>query len=187
MAVPAYVYTYIDALIGREGGYSNNKADQGGETMWGVTIAVARSYGYGGHMIDLSRETAVQIYVERYFLLPKLDRINDVFPELAEEMLDTGVNCGQTVPVKFLQRALNVLNRQGKLFPDMRVDGVVGPMTIAALKAFLSARGEPGRAVLMTLMNALQATYYIAIAEERETNEEFVFGWILNRVVGEVA
>jgi hypothetical protein len=29
----------IDGVIGREGGYSNNPNDSGGETMWGVTIA----------------------------------------------------------------------------------------------------------------------------------------------------
>ncbi|MES2753138.1 MAG: glycosyl hydrolase 108 family protein, partial [Pseudomonadota bacterium] len=31
------IATLIDAVIGREGGYSNHPADRGGPTRWGVT------------------------------------------------------------------------------------------------------------------------------------------------------
>ena len=56
----------IDGVIGREGRYSNNPADRGGETMWGITAAVARANGYAGAMRDMPRETAKDIYHRRY-------------------------------------------------------------------------------------------------------------------------
>ena len=53
---------------------------------------------------------------------------------MAEELLDTGVNCG-TGFAKPLQRALNLLNNQGKAgYADLEVDGVYGSETLRALK-----------------------------------------------------
>ncbi len=63
-------------------------------------------------------------------------------PDIAAEMCDTGVNMGPTVATKMLQRWLNVFNRGGKLYPDMDVDGRIGPRTIAALRAYLGNRGK---------------------------------------------
>ena len=62
----------FDALIGNEGGYSNNAADPGGETMWGITKRVAVASGYMGQMKDLPRETAKQIAKKNYWLLSAL-------------------------------------------------------------------------------------------------------------------
>lgn len=47
--------TAFDRLLGNEGGYVNNPADPGGETNWGVTVAVARASGYTGAMRDMTR------------------------------------------------------------------------------------------------------------------------------------
>ena len=173
----------IDALIGREGGYSNNPADAGGETMWGITIEVARTFGYTGPMRDLPRATAVQIYRSRYWLQPKFDLIDAVSPALAEKLFDIGVNSGQTTGVRFLQRALNVLNQNGRAFPDIAVDGGIGALTIAALKAFLAARGADGHRVLLGMVAAQQSVYYIECAEKRPANETFEYGWQLNRAL----
>ena len=48
----------FDHTVGKEGGYSNHPSDRGGETMWGITIAVARDYGYSGNMREMPVETA---------------------------------------------------------------------------------------------------------------------------------
>ena len=54
---------------------------------------------------------------------------------MAEELLDTGVNCGTGFAKPLLQRALNLLNNQGKAgFPDLVIDGVYGSETLRALK-----------------------------------------------------
>ena len=176
----------IDATIGKEGGYVNNPNDAGGETKWGITVAVARQYNYFGRMVDLPRETAVRIYKEAYFIEPGFDKILTLSPSIADEMFDTGVNCGVSVPAKFLQRSLNVLNRSHSakpMFDDLTVDGKLGPKTYAALAALLALRGAQGEVVLLRMLNALQGAYYIEITERREKNEDFTFGWFLHRVV----
>ena len=180
------IESIIDATIGKEGGYVNNPNDAGGETKWGITVAVARQYNYFGRMVDMPRDVAVRIYKEAYFLEPGFDRILALSPSIADEMFDTGVNCGVSVPTKFLQRSLNVLNKSHTpkpLFDDLVVDGKLGNKTFAALAAFLALRGAQGELVLLRMLNALQGAYYIEITERREKNEEFVFGWFLHRVV----
>ena len=62
-------------VIEREKGYSNNPADAGGETMWGITVATARRLGYTGPMRDLPRDTAAAIYMREYVTAPGFGRI----------------------------------------------------------------------------------------------------------------
>lgn len=172
----------IDKLVGREGKYSDHPADKGGPTMFGVTEAVARRNGYTGPMQDMPRATAVAIYKSIYWHAPHFDVVADASPKIAEEMLDTGVNQGVMWPGRYLQRALNVLNKGESLFPDLKVDGTVGGQTINALRAFLAARGTDGETVLLRMLNAQQAVRYMEIAEGDETQEAFAFGWVLQRV-----
>ena len=68
----------IDDVIAAEGGYVNDPADAGGETMYGITAAVARANGYSGPMSALPRSLAVQIYSTRYVFEPKFDRVGEV-------------------------------------------------------------------------------------------------------------
>lgn len=173
---------YINALIEREGGYTNHPSDKGGPTMYGITEHVARAFGYQGPMQDMPRATAVQIYKDRYWFQPKFSEVNEWSSKIAEELLDTGVNMGPAVAAKFLQRALNTLNRSGKLYPDITVDGGIGNMTIASLRSFLNARGGDGEKVLLRMLNAQQSVRYMEIAEKDQSQEEFEFGWQLHRV-----
>lgn len=175
---------YIADLIRREGGYVDHPADRGGPTMYGITELVARAYGYSGPMQSMPRALAVQIYTERYWIDPKFHLVHDHSAAVAEELLDTGVNMGPMVASRFLQRALNVLNAQGKTYPDIAVDGVIGRMTLAAMQAFLRHRGKDGHVVLLRMLNAQQAVRYMEIAEGRSSQEDFMFGWILHRVGG---
>jgi lysozyme family protein len=169
-------------LINIEQGYSNNAADSGGETNHGITVAVARAYGYTGSMRDMPKEVARAIYLERYWRQPRFDQVAQISAAVAHELFDTGVNMGQAVAGKFLQRALNLLNRRASLFPDIAADGLIGSMTIAALKAFLRSRGADGEKVILRMLNAQQSVRYMEIAERREKDEDFMFGWNLNRV-----
>lgn len=179
------VYEAIERTIGKEGKYSDNPHDAGGKTMWGITEAVARKNGYAGDMRNLPRSTAVAIYANEYFIAPRFSDIVPVSTAIAEELFDTGVNMGTSIPGQFLQRSLNVLNMSHKntpLFEELVVDGKIGPATIRALTAFLKIRGKDGELVLLTMLNCLQGTRYIELAERREANEEFVYGWFKHRV-----
>jgi lysozyme family protein len=174
----------ITSLIQREGGYSNNPADKGGETTWGITVAVARAFGYTGPMNAMTQQVARDIYAQRYWHAPRFSDVAIVSALVAEELLDTGVNMGPSVAGKFLQRALNVLNQGNKAYPNIAVDGAVGNMTIAALKAFLAVRGNAGETVLLRMLNAQQSVRYIELAEANVSQESFEYGWQLNRVGG---
>ena len=173
----------IDELIEREGGYVTQPADKGGPTRFGITEAVARAHGYAGAMASLPRDEAVAIYRRLYWLRPRFDQVAERVPRVAAELFDTGANMGPAVAATFLQRALTALNRGGNDFPDLVPDGRVGPVTLAALDAFLEARGRRGgETVLLRALEALQGERYLRLAEKRPANEAFLYGWLANRI-----
>lgn len=172
----------IDKIIEIEGGYVDDPSDSGGETNYGVTIAVARKYGYEGDMKDLPRDLAFKIYSDKYWDALKLDDVCELSPGIARELADTGINMGVGRAGKFLQRSLNSLNNGGSYYPDIAVDGMVGKRTIVALTSFLDLRGNEGKTVLLNMLNCLQGEFYISLAERREKDEKFVYGWFKHRV-----
>lgn len=172
----------IADIIRAEGGYVNDARDAGGETNWGITIAVARANGYDGAMRDMPRSTAERIYRKRYVEAPGFDKIATLSPAIGAELVDTGVNMGPQVAARFLQRALNSLNRGQADYADLIVDGDAGDATRAALAIFLAKRGGQGLTVMLRALNALQGERYISISEARSANEAFVYGWLANRV-----
>ena len=108
-------------LLGHEGGYSNHSKDRGGETMWGVTIAVARANGYQGAMKDLPVSKAKEIYKQAYWNTIRADELP---VEIRYLVFDAAVNSGVKQAVKWLQRAVG-----------SQEDGVVGKDTLEACKA----------------------------------------------------
>lgn len=170
-------------LLRVEGGYSNHPSDRGGETMWGVTIGVARENGYTGAMRDMTKEQAFAIYRRAYWERPGFHLIGDVSPKIAEELFDTGVNMGVGIPGVWLQRALNALNSNGQHYADIMVDGQVGPATARALSALIAKRGRvDAEKVILRALNAFQAVRYIELCEKRQANEAFGWGWLSQRV-----
>ncbi|HDH7761534.1 TPA: hypothetical protein PJH42_005219, partial [Escherichia coli] len=135
-----------------------------------------------GDMRDLTRGQALEILEADYWYGPRFDQVEDLSPDIAAELCDTGVNMGPTVASRMLQRWLNVFNQQGKLYPDMDTDGRIGPRTINALRAYLQKRGKDGELVLVKALNCTQGDRYLELAEKREANESFVYGWMKERV-----
>lgn len=172
----------FESILGKEGGYVNHPDDKGGPTKWGITEKVARAHGYKGDMRELSRQSARQILEADYWYGPRFDQVSDISSEIAAELCDTGVNMGPSVATKMLQRALNVFNLNGKLYPDMDIDGLIGPRTINALRSYLKNRGKEGERVMLTALNCAQGERYIELAEKRQANESFVYGWMKERV-----
>ncbi len=169
----------ISEIIKVEGGYVNDPSDSGGETNFGITVAVARQFGYVGAMRDMPRSVAFDIYSAKYWDAVKGDEMVKLSEHVAEEVVDTSVNMGPGRAGKFLQRALNVLNKRGSLYKDLTVDGAIGKATVSALRAYLDGRDEE---TLVKALNCLQGAYYITLAERREKDERFVYGWFKNRV-----
>lgn len=171
----------IERLIGKEGKYSNHPSDTGGETMWGVTWRVARANGYQGPMKSMPRDEAKRIYKSEYYIKPGFDVVAKYSARIAEELFDTGVNMGQSVPARWLQRLLNALNRQGKDYGDIVVDGQLGNQTFNALQCYFKAR-PAAELILLRGLNCLQGERYITLAEGRGANEDFLNGWLEHRV-----
>lgn len=170
----------INRIISIEGGYSNDPADSGGETNYGITKGTAMAYGYKGAMSKLPRELAFSIYEDKYWDSVKASLIACLAVSIAEEVVDTAINCGPSRASKFLQRSLNVLNNKEKHYQDIAVDGRIGNITLYALEQYLKVRDE---AVLLSMLNVLQGAFYVELAERREKDEKFVYGWLKNRVI----
>ena len=139
----------IADLLGIEGDYSDDPADSGGKTRFGITEAVARRHGYTGPMRELPAATAKAIYRADYWDAQSLDTIAMLSYSIAWEIFDTGVNMGTSQAGEFLQMSLNAFNRQATHYPDIEVDGEIGPATIDALAAFLKRRGKDGETVML--------------------------------------
>lgn len=172
----------IEATIGKEGGYSNHPSDTGGATMWGITERMARKHGYRGDMRQLPRATAVAIYRQEFAIDPGFAAVAAISPAIGEELFDTGVNMGPSVPARWLQEWLNAFNGQGKLYPDIEEDADIGPGTLVALRAFLKTRGADATTVMVRALNCSQGERYKALARGRPANEDFIYGWVRARV-----
>lgn len=171
----------ISRVIAAEGGYSNNPADKGGETMYGITIAVARVNGYQGPMRDLPLDLARLIYNKRYVIEPKFDQVAALNINIAMELIDTGVNMGPHRAAEFLQRWLNGFNFGGQ-YQELFIDGRLGAVSLDALAKFLHWRKGEAEEVMLKALNGVQAARYLEIAEANKTQRMFLFGWVKERV-----
>lgn len=171
-----------------EGGYVNDSDDVGGETYKGV----ARRYNptwAGWKVIDKLKNQAG--FPRSAYIDSALDdMVKDFYKALywdvnlldycasqlvANEMFDTGVNMGTGRAGKFLQKALNLLNKNGKLYRDVVEDGRLGKNTLKALEGCLSYRGDE---YLFKLLNILQGNHYINYMTKSPTQEKYAYGWL---------
>ena len=177
-AISAGALAIIAAVLNLEGGYVNNPKDPGGETNHGVTVAVARENGYTGSMKDMPVEFAQGVYYNQYLVQPGFYPLVQIQPALAEKLVDAGVNTGTARPSRWFQQSLNALSNNGKSYPQINVDGKVGPQTIQTYQALERVRGRVKACQLMLkLLDAYQATHYLNI-----NNPTFTVGWIDHRI-----
>lgn len=144
----------FDALMGNEGKFVDNPKDPGGATMWGVTERVARACGWTGAMKDLPRDTAKKFAKWLYWDPLKCDEYDT---RVAFQIFDANYNGGH--PVIWMQGAAGV-----------KVDGLIGPATVAAVKAV-----PPWQFILR--WNSLRLRYYTSL----KTWLDFGKGWA-NRI-----
>lgn len=167
-----------------EGGYANNPADTGGETWKGIARKKHPDW-QGWQLIDKAKHgdfpanlysiPNLQNLVESFYKVKfwdylKLDQVNN--QKIANELFDTSVNMGQGIAALFLQRSLNVSNRNGKDYAELQVDGNIGPVTIATLN------NHPRPEQVLKLLNTLQGARYISICEANPSQEIFLNSWL---------
>ncbi|WDR06391.1 glycoside hydrolase family 108 protein [Devosia rhodophyticola] len=121
--------TCLALVLQLEGGYADNPADPGGATNMGITRKTLAAWRHISPWTDLrktevknlDRGEAARIYRANYW-----DVIwgKDLPAGVDLALFDFAVNSGPDRAVKMLQRLL-----------DVEVDGIVGPQTLAALRA----------------------------------------------------
>lgn len=176
--------------MNHEGGYANNPRDTGGETYKGIARnfwpkwpgwqnidLIKLNYGVEADKINKAGEQNAELqthvlgfYKANFWDVLKLDEITN--EALAVELFDTGVNCGTSIAALFLQRALNVSNKDGKEYPDMVLDSKIGPKTVSI------ANSHPRPNDVLKLLNVLQGARYVSICEHNTTQETFLRSWL---------
>ena len=106
-------------VIKIEKGYVNSEFDRGGETKFGISKKTYPELD----IANLTLEKAKTIYFYDFWNCDLLRLSNIPDKEIAIELLDTSVNMGQEVAGKFLQTALNHMNRNQRIYKDLLVDG----------------------------------------------------------------
>lgn len=180
--------TIIQRVIARESAqFTNNPADSGGPTKYGITQAsLSRYLGRPALVADvqmLDAQAARDFYFWMQVHEPEFDAIEAINAAIAAELIDTGTLCGPARAAIFLQRALNAMNNQGTLYADVAVDGDAGFKTREALRLYLAARGQEGAAVMVAALNAQLGAFLIELATARPKDETFCYGWLKARVL----
>lgn len=139
-------------LIGFEGGLSNNAADKGGLTKYGIAKAAHPNID----IANLTQDQAKAIYLSEYWNTSGCVKLK---AELQYIHFDTAVNMGIGTAIKLLQKA-------GGVF----VDGVLGDNTVRA-----ATNVSPEGYLLCRLM------HYNAIIAGDPSQLVFCKGWT-NRV-----
>lgn len=177
------VVAIIGGVFAIEGGFIDHPSDPGGATNHGVTEKVARKHGYRGDMRALPKDEAARIYNVDYIVKPGFTPLVDLSKPVAEEVIDSGVNAGPARPSRWLQIALNSLNRRGADYPNIAVDGKVGPGTLAAYRNLQRKRGAAAACeMVVKLLDAQQAAHYLRLASNDNAYEDFMPGWTMNRL-----
>lgn len=177
--VSAAVAGIIGAVLLAEAGYVNHPSDPGGETNYGITKQVAVANGYYGPMKSMPKEFAWSVYYDQYLGKPGYDKLLSHSVAVVEELVDTGVNTGVSRSSTWFQKALNALNRGGKDYPTIAVDGKVGKQAISAYASLEKKRGRVKACeMVIKLVDAQQAMHYMSLTKL----SDFTPGWVDHRI-----
>lgn len=186
----------FEKTMGHEGGYSNHPNDLGGETYrgiarkrnknwegWKVADDLKKQHGNPAFRDYLKSNKNLQSLVRNFYRTNYWERVKgDEIPdaEIAIELFDNAVNMGVSTASKFFQQSLNLLNRNGKNYADIKDDGDIGSITLNTLHSFLELESHQS-SYLLKVMNVLQGGHYIKIMNSKPEQEVFARGWF-NRV-----
>ena len=171
-----------------EGGYANDTDDYGRETYRGVSRRFHPTW-VGWEVIDdikdqgsgfesrLDANSKLQRLVREFYKVKFWDRFwgdQCTSQAIATEMLDIAVNLGIGRAIGFLQKSLNALNRDGRLWTNLVVDRKYGKRTDSALRECLLRDEE----YLYKMLNIEQGSHYIHQVKKRSRQNRFLRGWL---------
>ncbi|CAL4866709.1 hypothetical protein MMA231_00953 [Asticcacaulis sp. MM231] len=173
-----------------EGGYSNHKSDNGGETQYGISLRFLKSEG---KLIDLNQDGRADLDLDfdgdidgadirlltkeaakNLYYLCFWERLSlKTLPTFIDgAVLDQAINGGASAAVKMLQRACN----RFAIVPDLKVDGDLGFKTRSRLWEIKSF----GNGIPKLISNYRQEAEvrYNAIARADPKQVIFLDGWV---------
>lgn len=150
----------IGKTLAFEGGYVDDPADPGGETNFGISRRAYPTLNIRG----LTRQAAIEIYKRDYWDAFGLSRLP---PAIGAKVFDLGVNMGTVTAIKLMQRAAIGALTGG----EFRVDGKIGPLTLAAVAA-------ADTATLLAGIRTLAAARYENIITRNPAMARFRGGWL---------
>ena len=178
-----------------EGGYDNDPDDRGGETYAGIARNFFPAWS-GWKLIDQIKKNAksktainrackvdhyLQDLVRAWYKTQWFDALGlgELPQPLANEIFEQSVNLGKAGSGKKVQiicNAYNYLSGAKKLFTDLKVDGAIGPKTLAALKIILANKANAES--LVHGLNCMQGAHYLELAAKKFTQRKYTVGWM---------
>ena len=163
----------LDHILLVEGGFVDNPRDPGGRTNFGITQRTFSQWLRAASLPnadvkDIQPEEYHSIYRDQYWIEGQCHKLP--FP-LSIYHFDGYVNLLPKDAGRVLQRALNLWN-VGE--PDIAVDGVVGPKTIARAKYHEASEFEPVLAEYLWQRVRL----YLRKVRANEKKLEFLPSWM---------
>lgn len=168
---PLFEEAFDLVVVQIEKGYVNNKYDRGGETKYGISRKTYPDLD----IQNLTLDEAKKIYFYDFWNEKNLALPNVKDREIAIELFDTAVNMSPRTAGIFLQRALNNMNRNQRIYKDMKEDGWIGAVTLSNLELILK-RSE--KAQLLKILNGEQYAGYKTIIEKNPEQEMNFVGWM---------
>jgi lysozyme family protein len=154
----------IRSLLTFEGGESDDPADHGGFTRYGLTLAEYLRLYPNKAVADfraLSREEVIDIITEEWALRPGYFRIADMW--VLWGVIDFSINSGPRTATKALQRAAGLTGSA--------VDGVFGRETEMA-----ASHVDPER--LFRRLMAERVRHFGLCVKRDPTQAKFINGWL---------
>lgn len=185
-----------------EAGWCHVPGDSGGETYNGI----ARNYfpqwegwprvdaekahpafkqGAAAFSRHLAAIPALQTMVAAWFRHEWWDRMRLAeYPQMvADELFEQAVNLGRGGSGKLVQTICNALNwKRGnngedlRLFPDLTVDGALGPKSLDAIALVLRHRASAED--FTHACNCMQGWHYMQLAAKSLSRRKFALGWM---------
>lgn len=168
---------------------TNDPVDPGGDTYSGISRqnwpswegwALLNQIANGRKDLIPALAIAVEVFYRvNFWDRLQGDKILSMSAPVAHELFDTSVNCGVSKGVSILQEALNLLNNNKRIYPDLIVDGDLGARTMETLRIYLASRPPTKEAAerrLLKVMNCLQGAHYVKLMRAHPEREKYR-GW----------
>ena len=180
----------IRNIISREGIYSNDKHDSGGETVYGISRVyfptdpiwkrVDALKKKKGKLIDLIKaDTSIRKMAEaRYLAIFKSYGLDQLPLSTADLVFDTFVNIGFTRGSRLVQTVCNSLNFNNKYGSDLSIDGSFGKLSKERLIKIVKDNKDHFEKGLLGLRDG----HYVLTAAQHSKNRKFTKGWLNRRV-----